>query len=445
MYNVVYIHTHDLGRYIQPYGYAVPTPNLMRLAREGTLFRHAYAAAPTCSPSRAAMLTGMAAHSCGMTGLVNRGFGLNERGRASHLANFLSASGYETVLSGVQHEVPNDRVHEIGYQKILRGEDLPGEKPDYGRARRAAEYIRGGDAQKPFFLAVGFSATHREFPELGDEANKDGEVDPDYVVPPPPFYDTPENREDIARFMIAARIVDDCVGIVTDALREAGRLDDTVILFTTDHGIAFPRCKCNLYDTGIGVSFMLKYPQNPRAGQVVDSLVSHLDVYPTLCELNGLDKPDRLQGESLVPLLNGEVEKVRDTAFAEVTYHAAYEPKRCVRTERYKLIRLAEEHGRIVPANIDDGLSKSFLLAAGLLDERRDREMLFDLYLDPVERVNMVGDERYRGVYEELSQILDAWMEETGDPLLQGGRVPKPAGAKANTLESVSPREAEYE
>ncbi len=96
--NILYLHTHDTGRYIQPYGYAVPTPNLMKLASEGTLVRQAFCAGPTCSPSRAAMLTGMNPHSCGMTGLAHRGFKLNDYSK--HLAAFLGRQGYETVLCG---------------------------------------------------------------------------------------------------------------------------------------------------------------------------------------------------------------------------------------------------------------------------------------------------------------------------------------------------------
>ena len=113
--NILYLHTHDTGRYIQPYGYAVSTPNLMNLAREGTLFRQAYCAGPTCSPSRAGLLTGMSPHSCGMLGLAHRGFRLYDYHQ--HLARFLGDHGYETVLCGVQHEAPDPGM--IGYRKNI--------------------------------------------------------------------------------------------------------------------------------------------------------------------------------------------------------------------------------------------------------------------------------------------------------------------------------------
>jgi len=90
--NIIYIHTHDSGRFIQPYGHAIPTPNLQRLAEEGVLFRQCYSCAPTCSPSRAALLTGMNPHSSGMLGLVHRGFSLSDP--KQHLAYLLQKNGY---------------------------------------------------------------------------------------------------------------------------------------------------------------------------------------------------------------------------------------------------------------------------------------------------------------------------------------------------------------
>lgn len=433
MYNVIYLNTHDLGRIIEPYGYPVPTPNLMRLARQGTLFRKAFSAAPTCSPSRAALLTGMAAHSSGMTGLVHRGFSLTEQGKHAHLARYLRDKGYETVQGGIQHEIARGREAEIGYQRVLTA--APGTDRDLGIAQSAADYIRASKG-KPFFLALGLFNTHREFPPLDDSVN------PDYLMPLFPMYDSPAAREDMARFILSARIVDQCVGIILDALSASGLDDKTIVLFTTDHGIAFPHCKCTLYDTGIGVATILRYPGNPMAGRVTDALVSQLDLYPTLCDLLGFEKPEWLQGVSLAPLLEGKVDKVRSELFAEVSYHAAYQPLRCIRTERFKLIRAYDNgHNGPVPANIDDGPSKTFVIEAGLLQEKREEVMLFDLYLDPVERVNRVGDERYRSVFEELSARLDAWMEETDDPLLAGGVVPKPEGAVVNAVTALSPKE----
>lgn len=438
--NIVYMHTHDSGRFLEPYGYGIPTPNLMTLARESTLFRHCYCAGPTCSPSRAALLTGTWPHVNGMTGLAHRGWALKDY--SMHLANYLACQGYETALCGIQHEA--DRAEKIGYHKLLqeeRGTSMYINDPegyDLDSAKKAAAYIEsrsrtGGN----FFLSFGMINTHRDFP------NPNGRVDHAYVQPPFTLFDNKTNRNDMAGFIASASTADCCAGIVIDALRRNGLSQNTLLIFTTDHGIAFPWMKCNLYDPGIGVALMIKYPGNPTAGTASDALVSQIDLFPTLCDLLELPRPSWLGGVSLRPILEGKIEKVNEQIFSEVTYHAAYEPKRCIRTDRYKLIRHYDFHNKLPPSNIDNGLSKRFMMEAGIFSRTVPREQLFDLWLDPVERENMADDPAYETVYRDLSQRLWNWMEDTADPLLKYPyRVPCPCGAKANTFECVH---AEYD
>src|SRR4051812_3717467 len=114
--NIVYIHSHDSGRYLQPYGHAVPTPHLQRLASQGVLFRQAFSGAPTCSPSRAVLLTGQYAHQCGMLGLAHRGFALNDYKK--HLVHALRSAGYQSVLAGIQHVAAKPET--IGYDVLLK-------------------------------------------------------------------------------------------------------------------------------------------------------------------------------------------------------------------------------------------------------------------------------------------------------------------------------------
>lgn len=434
--NVVYIHTHDMGRYISPYGYNVPTPNLMKLAQDGTLFRHAYCAGPTCSPSRAALLTGTSPHTCGMLGLAHRGFELHDYSR--HIVQFLNKQGYETVLCGIQHEAPLDEM--LGYRRLLKADTY---SPNFSRvewdmknAELVVQYLQEAP-KKPFFLSYGLFNPHREFPSI------DPEVNPDYVVPPAQLYDTQENRMDMAAYISGAKAADKCIGLVMDALKAAALEEDTLVIFTTDHGIAFPLMKCNLYDTGIGVSLIIKYTGNKLRGKATDSLVSHLDIFPTICELLNTGKPDWLEGNSLVPILEAQTKKVREEVFSEVTFHAAYEPMRCIRTNRFKLIMNFGEDS-IVPSNIDDGISKDYLVSNGFLKRRKEQEMLFDLYMDPSERNNLVNIREYEDTYKDLKQRLDQWMKSTNDPLLKG-YVEKPIGAKINKSSCLSPRENDFE
>ncbi len=330
--NILYIHSHDTGRYIQPYGFAVPTPNLQRLAESGVLFRQAFCANPTCSASRASLLTGSWPHVNGMVGLAHRGSKLNDYSR--HLAAFLGRSGYETALSGVQHESGHDQRAVLGYEHLLEQTPAAGEEPNETFARRAAEFLQAPH-ERPFFLACGFGLTHR----VGKVQWHNGSTpqgDGRYVRPPLPLPDTPQMRQDFADFIVAAGRLDKCMGQVFDALEQAGLADNTLVICTTDHGVAYPFNKCNLTDHGTGVMLIMRGPGGLAGGKVVDAMVSHVDVFPTICELAGLERPSWLQGQSMLPLADGRADSIHDEVFAEVNYHAAYEPLRAVRTCRYK-------------------------------------------------------------------------------------------------------------
>ena len=424
--NILYIHSHDTGRYLQPYGHAVPTPNLQRLAERGVLFRRAYCAAPTCSPSRAALLTGQSPHSAGMLGLANRGFVL--RDFKQHIIHTLKGAGYTSALAGIQH-LTNAQYHRgaeaVGYDHILTVD-----KPQTHIA--AADFIRSQPAA-PFWLTVGFFENHREFPTEHD-------VNPDYVLPPALFPDTPGTRQDMANYIAMAQILDEKIGHVLRALDETGLRENTLVIYTTDHGLAFPDMKCNLTDHGIGVALIMDGPAPLSGGRLIDGMVSHIDIFPTLCDLLNIDRPDWLQGHSILPLLTGERESIRDEVFAEVSYHAAYEAKRAVRSERYKFIRRYDGRSSPVLSNIDDGYTKSEWLDAGYAESPIAPERLYDTWLDPVERVNLVDSDQYADVLGDMRARLDRWMRETNDPLLQG-QVPAPPEAELNDPAGMSPND----
>ncbi|MDE2750429.1 MAG: sulfatase [Chloroflexota bacterium] len=424
--NILYIHSHDTGRYLQPYGHAIPTPNLQRLAERGLLFRRAYCAAPTCSPSRAALLTGQSPHSAGMLGLANRGFRL--RDFSQHIIHSLKAVGYRSALAGIQH-LSGARFYggaaDIGYDRVLT-EDRP------QAHLAAADFIRSMPAE-PFWLTVGFFENHREFPTEHD-------VDPAYVNPPVGLPDTPRVRQDMANYIAMAKILDDKIGHVLRALDETGLRENTLIIYTTDHGIAFPGMKCSLTDAGIGVALIMQGAGLFSGGQVIDAMVSHIDIFPTLCDLLSIEPPAWLQGHSILPLLRGQAASIRDEVFAEVSYHAAYEPKRAVRTERYKYIRRYD--GRPAPtlSNIDDGPAKSEWMDAGYAGQAVAPEQLYDTIFDPGESNNLIDSAAQADVLKEMRARLDRWMRDTDDPLLHGP-VLAPPEAELNDPAGLSPRD----
>ena len=439
--NIVYIHSHDTGRYIQPYGYAVPTPNLQRFAEGGMVFRKCFCGAPTCSASRAALLTGQCSHSAGQNGLVNRGFVMGDvapsdgpltvqgpsegaGGYGHHMVQTLKPAGYYTALSGTQHIVRPRDVAMIGYDEVLQIDNHP--SPN----EAAIEFLKRPH-DRPFFLSVGFGQTHRAFPEP--------EVDERYVRPPEPLPDTDQTRYDWAAFCTAAADLDRRMGSVFDTLDERGLADSTLVVCTTDHGVAFPRMKCNLYDSGIGVMLMMRGPGGFTGGKVTDAIVSHVDVFPTICDVAGIETPEWLEGVSLVPLADDPAAAVREEVFSEVTYHGVYEPMRCIRTNEFKYIRRFGDRKTVPLPNCDDSPSKTLWMEHGWANIPIDDEQLYNIIFDPNEQNNLVDCPAMKPVMDDLRARLEQWMRGTSDPLLDGP-VPAPKGAQVNDPDDPSPR-----
>jgi arylsulfatase A-like enzyme len=420
--NILYLHSHDTGRFVQPYGHQVPTPNIQRLADQGMLFREAYCAAPTCSGSRASLLTGQWTHSNGMTGLAHRGWTLNDY--SQHIVHTLRDAGYWSALIGEQHLSVDPET--LGYDRVV---DIDATHVETV-APAAVALLRERPPQ-PFFLSVGFFETHREyFPATSIR-------DSLYSLPPGNLPDTPEVRQDMASYKASARSLDQGVGAVLNALDEHDIADDTLVLLTTDHGLAFPGAKATLTDRGIGVLLIMRGPGGFHGGRVSEALVSQIDLFPTICELVGIDPPDFVQGRSIVPVMRKEVAEVNDAIFAEMTYHAAYEPQRAIRTKRWKYVRRFGDRELPVLANIDDGPTKDLFIAEGWAERPLPREALYDLLFDPSESHNLVGEPAHAGVLAELSGRLEAWMLDTGDALLSGDVEPPP-GAVVNEQDAIS-------
>jgi N-sulfoglucosamine sulfohydrolase len=423
--NILYMHSHDTGRYVQPYGEQVPMPNVQALADQGVLFRQAFCAAPTCSASRACLLTGQYGQSNGMLGLAHRGWSL--RDYRHHIVNVLREVGYTSTLIGEQHISKEPEV--IGYDEVMK---IPTTRVETV-APLAMEVLRR-PRERPLFVSVGFFETHREF--LGPGSLRDVH----YSKPPNNLPDSPEVRADMAAFKASARSLDHGVGMVLNQLDASGLSENTLIIFTTDHGMPFPGAKATLYDRGLGVNLILRGPPPFDGGRVIDGLVSHIDVYPTVCEYLGIERPPFLQGVSLLPLLRGEVREAREEIFAGSTWHAAYEPQRAVRTTRHKYIRRWGERRTPVLANTDDGPSKELLIAAGWAEREIPKEQLYDLVFDPNEAHNLIEDPGYATVAGDLRGRLERWMRETDDPLL-AGHVDPPPGVEINLPDQRSASE----
>jgi len=423
--NILYLHSHDTGRWVQPYGYPVPTPNIQWLADQGVLFRKAFCVVPTCSGSRACLLTGQHGHSSGMLGLAHRGFSLRDYDH--HIVHTLREAGYHSTLIGEQHIAKRPDL--IGFDEVIKIETTRVNEV----VPAAARVLRRPPAS-PFFLSVGFFETHREFFEPTSVR------DTRYSLPPANLPDTPETRRDMAAFKASARSLDQGVGAVLDVLEETGLADDTLVLLTTDHGLAFPGAKATLYDRGLGVMLIVRGPGGFSGGKVIDAMVTHLDIFPTLCELAGVPLKPWLQGSSLLPLLEAPNRALHEEIFAGATWHAAYEPQRAVRTLRWKYIRRFGDRDLPVLANCDDSPSKDVLLRHGWGERRLPREQLYDLVFDPNEAANLADRGDAQPVLDDLRRRLDEWMAATADPLLDGDVEP-PQGVELNDPDQRSARD----
>lgn len=420
MTNVLILHCHDLGRFLGCYGIpTVRTPNLDAFAAQSVQFNRAFCAAPQCSPARGSLFTGRYPQEHGVLGLTHSYFGWDLRSGVPHLATLLGNAGYVSSLIGQHHESrvrPDPEIAaQLGFSDVSTGGRAP------SVAARAVAKLReyaAGDA--PFYLQVGFSEPHR-LPSSRDLPGTMGFIG-DYMEPddtngvtvPPHLVDDAGSRTEIAELQGAVSTMDAGAGEVLRAVTELGLADNTVVVFTTDHGLALPRAKCTLYDPGIEVALLVRIPgQRPST---VDSLVSHVDVVPTLLELLGIQRPAELSGQSLLPAIAGDSK--RDEIFAQISHHDYYDPRRCIRTENHKLI----VNFSSAPAIMDS--SQSWMRRstpqglAGSVPPYHPPVELYDLRTDPVELTDLADSEP--AVRDDLLARLAGWMRAVDDPLLSG-------------------------
>jgi arylsulfatase A-like enzyme len=343
-------------------------------------------------------------------GLAHPPFGWRLDPREKHVAHLLGGRGYTTTLVGMQHLIERGSARELGYTTVLPV------APAYEEADAAIACVRDLVRQdRPFYLEVGFEEPHRPYDFGGAQPDETrGVAIPGYLP------DAPESRRDLAAFQGSIRQMDQGVGRILAALDELGIADTTLVIFATDHGAAMPRAKCTLYDPGIEVALLWRWPAGGApAGRVVTEMVSNVDVAPSLLEAIGLPIPSNVHGQSFWPLVTGQPSTPRSEIFAEKTFHTYYEPMRAVRTARHKLIVNFEVSTRVdVPTDIRESPIYPLMLAE--LGGVRPPVELYDLEQDPWEHRNLAEDPEYAAVQSDLRQRLLAWMQTTDDPLLRG-------------------------
>ena len=444
--NIIFMISHDTGRQLGCYGRDVDTPALDALALEGIRFDQAFCCAPQCSPSRSGIATGVYPHRNGMMGLAHIGWSMPVE--LPKLPERMAGAGYRTVLVGVQHEgIEDDRRH--GYQRIVKPEKGRDSAPEVGAlAARTLEELAQGGGDAPFYLAVGFWETHRPF-----DARRPGMDEGDRSVPPY-LPNHPDICREMGHFAHSARILDDGVRVIVDAVDRLGMAADTLLVYTTDHGIAFPRAKGTLFDPGLETALIMRWKGTLEAGKQISDLVCNVDLFPTLCELAGADcdgqeaaqsgapraaqgtaadlPGEGLDGRSFAGALLGRGEFARDHLFAELTWHDAYSPVRGIRTRDHKYIRhFARGPSVYIPLDIHTGLAGQ-AVREGYYASECVSEELYDLRSDPHELVNVAGRPDCAPLQAELRARLERWMAQTQDPLLHGPVAGREAPGWAN-------------
>jgi len=412
MTHLLMIDCHDLGQHLGCYGWSsVSSENLDQLAEDGIRFQNSFCTAPQCSPSRAALYTGRYGQSNGMFGLAHPPFSWRMHDDEVYLAGYLRDAGYETAHVGVQHVTDFEpaAVKALGFEHVYDATLAP-------EVAQAAVRFLERDHARPFFLNIGFFEPHRDHTggfKIAPADTTRGVELPAYIP------DTAEARQEFGELQGMIKQMDAAVGEIIAALRRLELLQDTWVIFTTDHGLAMPRAKCTMYDPGIETALIMHAPTfGFTGGKVLADLVSHVDLVPTLLEGLQLPLPDRLQGKSYWQRLQGGAEPARTAVYASKTFHTDYEPQRMIRTARHKLIWNAEVDIINVPGDIMH--SPIYPQMIDQLTLERPPFELYDLQTDPDEQDNLADNPDYAAVFDDLRARLFQWMQATDDPILKG-------------------------
>jgi N-sulfoglucosamine sulfohydrolase len=462
--NIVVFIVDDMSPDIGVYGNtAIKTPHLDALAADGARFTNAFATTASCSASRSVVLTGLHNHRNGQYGHQHAFHGFESWRTMRGLPILLEECGYRTAQIGKLHVAP--------YDVYRFGEYIEGN----GRnAVQMAENVRpfvDADEAKPFFLYFATSDPHRGGgsdktspykPNLfGNKPNRGAHsgveevfYEPADVIVPPFLPDTPATRAELAQYYQSISRIDQGVGRLIEVLKDAGHWDDTLFLFTADHGMAFAGAKTNVYDPALRVPFIVRDPQQEQRGTVNEAMISFVDISPTLLDAaGGYDAKKRapthadsrdlpspkpgdnfgpkytgFHGRSFLPIVDETNPEGWDSVAASHTFHEIqmYYPMRVVRDRQYKLIWNVA-HNQPFPFASDLWAAPSWQAqweqgphtryGVKTVDEYINRPQfeLYDISKDPNESTNLAGDSNYAEVLVEYQEKIKVMQRSTND------------------------------
>ena len=405
--------TDDAGCYGNP---VIKTPGLDALARDGTRFTHAFCTTASCSASRSVILTGLQNHATGQYGHEHRYNHFVSFPNIKSLPVLLAEADYRTASAGKYHVAPEEVYH---FQQYIKAN---GRSPAQ-MADDCKQFIADGD-KRPFFLYFCTTEPHRSFRREGSDT-----FDPKGVIVPPYLPDTPACREELAEYYGSVQRADKGLLRLIEILKETGRWNDTLIIYISDNGIAFPGAKTTLYDPGMRLPCVVRNPYANRKSIVTDAMITWADITPTILDFAGAlpDKPD-FHGRSFLPVLEQQHPHRWDEIYASHTFHeiTMYYPMRVVRTRRYKLIwNIAHKLDYPFASDLYASATWQDILKRGekVYGKRtvdayihRPKFELYDLQNDPHEINNLADDPSCAETLENLKRKLAGFQERTKDP-----------------------------
>lgn len=411
------------------------SPNLDRLASEGIRFDNAHVTIAVCQPSRQSMLTGLYPHHNGALGFDPI------REDVTTLPEVLREHGYYNGIIGkTAHCAPEHKFAWDYFRDTHNAQNCYGRSP-YIYGRDAKEFFEEAKAVgKPFFLMANSHDPHRPFAGSEDELKKfygfhtyaTRYYTPEEAWVPGFLPDLPEIREELAQYYSSCHRCDETVGAVLDALEESGMADDTLVIFMSDNGMAFPFSKANCYLNSTKTPFIARWRGHIKPGEWNrKDYIAGIDYTATILEAVGIEQELPGDGRSYLPLLLGKRQEDRDKVFTQfnTTSRKDSYPMRCVQSQRFGYIFNAWADGEICYRNESmTGLTFQAMKEAGEEDNEiaervrffqyRCREEFYDFSQDPDALCNLIDDPAHQERIQEFRDCLEAEMRESGDPVL---------------------------
>ncbi len=439
--------TEALGAYGNP---VIQTPHLDALAADGTRFTDAFCTSASCSPSRAVILSGRQNHRNGMYGLQHDESHFSSFSTVRSLPVVLAEAGYRTARVGKFHVAPESV---YAFETVL-SQGAANDPATIGRSPvEMAELARGVIEKKdgkPFFLYYATDDPHRAnavlpngrptfetYPEPNSFGNRltgypgitPVVYRPEDVIVPNFLPDTPETRAELAQYYQAVSRLDQGIGRLIEILKKSDQYENTIILYISDNGAAFPGAKTTLYDCGMKLPCIVRMPGRARGGVTQDAMITWADIMPTLLDVADVRLENyEMDGRSFRSALDGRRVEDWDEVFASHTFHqiTMYYPMRVVRTRDYKLIHNLAS-GLTFPSARDLIQSPTWISVersgSGMLGRRsvdqflhRPKFELYDLRKDPDEIVNLADDPALSEIKAQLISKLKAYQSATRDP-----------------------------